>query len=60
MQFLDKVDMPVVMQDSVSGLDVQKTVDVPQPQFLTLEVAMPAVRCASRSSFEAAMLQCKS
>ena len=35
-QFLDKVTLPVVMQDMFSGLDVQKTVDVPQLQFLTV------------------------
>ena len=39
--FLDKVVLPVVMQDLFSGLDVQKTEDVPQLQFLTLVVAMP-------------------
>ena len=32
-QLLDKVILPVVMQDMFSGLDVQKTVDVPQLQF---------------------------
>ena len=30
--FLDKVVLPVVMQDSFSGLDVQKIVDVPRPR----------------------------
>ena len=39
--FLDKVVLPVVMQDLFSGLDVQNTVDVPQLQFLTVVVAMP-------------------
>ena len=39
--FLDKVVLPVVMQDLISGLDVQKTVDVPQLQFLTPMVALP-------------------
>ena len=39
--FLDKVVLPVVMQDSVSGLDVQKTVDVPQLQFQTPVATMP-------------------
>ena len=34
--FLDKVILPVVMQDMFSGLDVQKTVDVSQLQFLTV------------------------
>ena len=41
LQFLDKVVLPVVMQDLFSSLDVQKTVDVPQLQFLTPVVAMP-------------------
>ena len=39
--FLDNVVLPVVMQDLFSGLDVLKTVDVPQLQFLTLMVGMP-------------------
>ena len=39
--FFDKVVLPVVMQDLFSGLDVQKTVDVPQLQFLTPVVALP-------------------
>ena len=39
--FLDKVVLPVVMQDLIFGLDVQKTVDVPQLQFLTPMVALP-------------------
>ena len=39
--FLDKVVLPVVMQDLFSGLDVQKTVDVPQLQFLTPMVVLP-------------------
>ena len=39
--FLDKVVLPVVMQDRFSGLDVQKTVGFPQSQFLTVVVAMP-------------------
>ena len=30
-----------LMQDLISGLDVQKTVDVPQLQFLTPMVALP-------------------
>ena len=39
--FLDKVVLPVVMQDRFPGLDVQKTVGFPQLQFLTVVVAMP-------------------
>ena len=39
--FLDKVVLPVVMQDRFPGLNVQKTVGFPQLQFLTEVVATP-------------------
>ena len=38
---LNKVVLPVVMQDLFSGLDVQKIVDVPHRQFLTPMVVLP-------------------